>query len=114
MVEAASTVPLREERALYRIEAEALAPILFCLLGGAMVLFARAARRHRERLLAIADVAGRIGDGDLAARLNERGSDEWPTSPRAWTGSRAGWPSSRTCGAGRSPGSPTTSARRSQ
>ena len=76
VVEAASAVPVREQRALYRIEAEALAPILLCLLGGAMVLFARAARRHRERLLAIADVAGRIGDGDLAARLNERGSDE--------------------------------------
>jgi signal transduction histidine kinase len=76
LVEAASAVPLREERALYRIEAEALGPILLCVLGGAMVLFARAARKHRERLLAIADVAGRIGDGDLAARLNQRGSDE--------------------------------------
>jgi signal transduction histidine kinase len=76
VVEAASAVPLRQELALYRIEAEALGPILLCLLGGAMVLFARAARRHRERLLAIADMAGRIGDGDLAGRLNERGSDE--------------------------------------
>jgi signal transduction histidine kinase len=76
VLEAASAVPGQEERALYRIEAEALVPILLGLLGGAMVLFAHAARRHRARLLAIADVAGRIGEGDLAARLNERGSDE--------------------------------------
>jgi signal transduction histidine kinase len=76
VLEAASTVPRQQEQALYRIEAEALIPILLGLLGGAMLLFAHAARRHRTRLLAIADVAGRIGEGDLGARLNQRGSDE--------------------------------------
>jgi signal transduction histidine kinase len=60
---AESTLPAREQRSLAWVEAEGIIPIGVVLVAGAVLTFERAARRHRERLLAIADVAGRLEGG---------------------------------------------------
>ena len=75
-IAAATRAPDRLDRELLWIEAQGLIPIGICLVGLAIWLFERAARRHRGRLEALGDAAGRIGAGDYTARLGEGSDDE--------------------------------------
>ena len=73
---AASTTPSLLDRELLWIEAEGLIPLGLCLVGLAIWLFERAARRHRERLEAVGAAAGRIRAGDLSGRISSPQHDE--------------------------------------
>ena len=75
-IAAASRVPDRLDRELLWVEAQGLIPIGIGLVGLAIWLFERAARRHRERLEALGDAAGRIGAGDYTGRLDDGPHDE--------------------------------------
>ena len=75
-IAAATRTPDDLDRELLWIEAQGLIPIGIALVGLAIWLFERAARRHRERLEALGDAAGRIGAGDYSGRLGEVRDDE--------------------------------------
>ena len=75
-VAAATRSPDHLDRELLWIEAQGLIPIGIALVGLAIWLFERAARRHRERLEAVAAAACRIGAGDYTERLDEVRDDE--------------------------------------
>jgi signal transduction histidine kinase len=73
---AASRLPEADQQRLIAVEAEGLVPIGLAALGVAIVLFERAARRHRRRLERLGSVAARLDRGELDARTGERHGDE--------------------------------------
>jgi signal transduction histidine kinase len=75
-VVAASRLPEADQQRLIAVEAEGLVPIGLAALGVAIVLFERAARRHRRRIERLGTVAARLDRGELDARTGERSGDE--------------------------------------
>ncbi|MEO9175578.1 MAG: histidine kinase dimerization/phospho-acceptor domain-containing protein, partial [Gaiellales bacterium] len=71
-----SRLPELDQRRLVAVEAEGLVPIGFVALGLALILFERAARRHRRRIERLGRVAARLDRGELEARTGERVGDE--------------------------------------